>query len=137
VLGQVLKPRLTLGRVLDALRDPHYRTGYALVANTIGTTVVGFFYWVVAAHLYDRQALGRCSALVSALIVVSALAQLDLPTILPRFLPQAGRSAGRFIAYGYGASSVAALVAGVGFVTILPRLSSQWQFLRASPPLET
>ena len=136
MLGQVLKPRLTLDRVLDALRDPHYRTGYALVANTIGTTVVGFFYWVVAAHLYDRQALGRCSALVSALIVVSALAQLDLPTILPRFLPQAGRSAGRFIAYGYGASSVAALVAGVGFVTILPRLSSQWQFLRASPPLE-
>ena len=135
MLGQVLKPRLTFGRVLDGLRDPHYRTGYALVANTIGTTAVGFFYWVVAAHLYDRQALGRCSALVSALIVVSSLAQLDLPTLLPRFLPQAGRSAGRFIAYGYAASSVAALVAGVAFVTILPRLSPQWQFLRASPPL--
>lgn len=135
MLGQVVKPRLTRGRVLGALRDPHYRTGYALVANTIGTTAVGFFYWVVAAHLYDRQALGRCSALVSALIVVSSLAQLDLPTILPRFLPQTGRSAGRFIAYGYGASSVAALVVGVAFVTILPRLSSQWQFLRASAPL--
>ncbi|MBV9447685.1 MAG: tetratricopeptide repeat protein [Streptosporangiaceae bacterium] len=135
MLGQVLKPRLTPRRVLDALRDPHYRTGYALVANTIGTTAVGFFYWVVAAHLYDRQALGRCSALVSALIVVSSLAQLDLPTILPRFLPQAGRSAGRFIAYGYGASSVAALAVGVAFVTVLPRLSPQWQFLRASPAL--
>ena len=95
MLGQVMKARLTPARVLDALRDPHYRTGYALVANTVGTTAVGFFYWVVAAHLYDRQALGRCSALVSALIVVSALAQLDLPTIMPRFLPQAGRSAGR------------------------------------------
>jgi O-antigen/teichoic acid export membrane protein/tetratricopeptide (TPR) repeat protein len=135
VLGQVLKARVIPARVLDALRDPHYRTGYALVANTIGTTAVGFFYWVAAAHLYDRQALGRCSALVSALIVVSSLAQLDLPTILPRFLPQAGRSAGRFIAYGYGASSVAALAVGVGFVTILPRLSSQWQFLRTSPSL--
>ena len=130
-----MKARLTPGRVLDALRDPHYRTGYALVANTIGTTAVGFFYWVAAAHLYDRQALGRCSALVSALIVVSSLAQLDLPTILPRFLPQAGRSAGRFIAYGYGASSVAAVAVGVGFVTILPRLSPQWQFLRTSPSL--
>ena len=126
---------MTPARVLDALRDPHYRTGYALVANTIGTTAVGFFYWVAAAHLYDRQALGRCSALVSALIVVSSLAQLDLPTILPRFLPQAGRSAGRFIAYGYGASSIAAVAVGVGFVTILPRLSPQWQFLRTSPSL--
>ena len=117
-----MKARLTPARVLDALRDPHYRTGYALVANTIATTAVGFFYWVAAAHLYDRQSLGRCSALVSALI-----------TILPRFLPQAGRSAGRLIAYGYGASSVAALAAGAGFVTILPRLSPQWQFLRTSP----
>ena len=135
MLGQVLKARVTPARVLGALRDPHYRTGYALVANTVGTTAVGFFYWVVAAHLYDRQALGRCSALVSALIVVSSLAQLDLPTILPRFLPQAGRSTGRFIAYGYGASSVAALAVGVGFVTILPRLSPQWQFLRTSPSL--
>ena len=135
VLAQVLKPRLTLGRVIDALRNPLYRTGYALVGNTIGTTVVGFIYWVIAAHLYNREALGRCSALVSALIVVSFLAQLDLQTTLARFLPQAGRSAGRFIAYSYGVSSVAAVAVGVAFVTVLPRLNSHWQFLRTSGPL--
>ena len=120
---------------MDGLRNPLYRTGYALVVNTIGTTAVGLIYWVVAAHLYDRQALGRCSALVSALIVVSSLAQLDLANALARFLPQAGRSAGRFIASSYGASAVAALAAGVAFVALVPRLSSQWQFLHASAPL--
>jgi O-antigen/teichoic acid export membrane protein/tetratricopeptide (TPR) repeat protein len=135
VLAQVLKVRLTRGRVVDALRNPLYRTGYALVANTIGTTVVGFFYWVIAAHLYDQEALGRCSALVSALIVVSSFAQLDLQNTLARFLPQSGRSAGRFIAYSYGVSSVAAVAAGVVFVTVMPRLSSHWQFLRTSGPL--
>jgi len=131
----VLKARLTRGRVLDALRDPLYRTGYALVANTAGTTVTGLVYWVVAAHLYNRQALGRCSALVSALIVVSSVAQLDLANTLPRFLPHARRSAGRLIAYGYGASAIAALSIGVAFVTVLPRLSSHWQFVDDSGPL--
>ena len=135
MLARVLKPRLIRGRVIGALRNPLYRTGYALVGNTIGTTVVGFVYWVIAAHLYDQEALGRSSALVSALIVVSFLAQLDLQTTLARFLPQAGRSAGRFIAYSYGASSVAAVAAGVVFVTVLPRLNSHWQFLRTSGPL--
>ena len=135
MLAQILKPRLTLGRVIDALRNPLYRTGYALVGNTIGTTVVGFIFWVIAAHLYNPEALGRCSALVSALIVVSFLAQLDLQTTLARFLPQAGRSAGRFIAYSYGVSSVAAVALGVAFVTVLPRLNSHWQFLRTSGPL--
>jgi O-antigen/teichoic acid export membrane protein len=132
---RVLKARLAPGRVLGALRDPLYRTGYALVANTVGTTVVGFVYWVVAAHLYSRQALGRCSALVSALIVVSAVAQLGLNNALPRFLPATGRSADRFIAWGYGTSSMAAVVIGGAFVTVLPRLSQQWRFVSASVPL--
>ena len=84
-------------------------------------------YWAVAAHLYNRQTLGRSSALVSALILVSTFAQLNLTNTLPRFIPKAGQSAGKFIAYSYGGSAVAALVGSLAFVTILPRLSSQWQ----------
>jgi len=120
-------------RALDALRDPLYRTGYALVANTAGTTAIGVVYWAVAAHLYDRQALGRCSALVSALILVSSLAQLNLANTLPRFLPRAGRSAGRLITYSYGASSIVALAAGLAFVTVMPRVNasgSSWALHR-------
>jgi O-antigen/teichoic acid export membrane protein len=118
-----------------ALRDPLYRSGYALIVNTAGTTTVGIVYWAVAAHLYDRQALGRSSALVAALILVSTFAQLNLANTLPRFIPKAGRSAGKFIAYSYGASSCAALVGGAAFVTVLPRLSSQWQFVGDSVSL--
>ena len=123
------------GKVLDALRDPLYRSGYALVANTAGTAAIGFAYWAVAAHLYDRQALGRSSALVSALIFLSSFAQLNLANTLPRFLPAAGRSARRLIIYSYGASTLTSLVVGIAFVTVLPRLSSQWQFLDRSAPL--
>lgn len=121
--------------MLGALKNPLYRSGYALVANTAGTTVVGVVFWAVAAHLYDRQAVGRSSALIAALILVSSLAQLNLINALPRFLPQAGRRAGRLIVYCYAASSIAALAGGLAFVTVLPRLNAQWQFVAGSAPL--
>jgi len=117
------------------LRNPLYHSGYALLANTAGTTALGIVYWAVAAHLYDRQTVGRSSALVAALILVSTFAQLNLGNTLPRFMPVSGRSAGKFIAYSYGASSLAALFGGLAFVLVLPRLSSQWRFLGDSMPL--
>jgi O-antigen/teichoic acid export membrane protein len=123
------------GKGFAALRNPLYRTSYALLVNTAATTAVGVAFWAVAAHFYDQQVLGRSAALVSALLLVSTFAQLNLTTALPRFLPKAGRSAGKFIAYSYGASSCAALIGGLAFVTVLPRLSSQWQFVANSLPL--
>lgn len=123
------------GRPFAPLRDPLYRSSYALVANTAATTTLGVAYWAIAAHFYGRQTVGRSAALVSALILVSTFAQLNLANTLPRFIPKAGRSAGKFIGYSYAASSCAALVGGLAFVTVLPRLSSQWHFVRNSPPL--
>ena len=120
------------GKTLDGLRSPLYRSGYALLANAAGTTVLGAVYWAVAAHLYSAQALGRSSALVAALILVSNLAQLNLHSALSRFLPRAGRSAFRLITYSYGVSSLAALAFGLAFVAILPRLNTNWRFLEGS-----
>jgi O-antigen/teichoic acid export membrane protein len=116
--------------------NSQYRTAWALIANTGGTTVLGFGYWVAVAHLYDRQSLGRSSALISALILLSTLTQLNLSSALPRFLPSAGRSSSRLIAYSYGVSSLAALPVAAGFVLLMPRLSAQWRFLSSSRLLE-
>jgi O-antigen/teichoic acid export membrane protein len=123
------------GWALATLRDPLYYSSYALLVNSIGTTAVGIAYWAIAAHFYSQQALGRSAALVSALMFLSILAQLNLPNALPRFIPSAGRSAGKFIACCYGASSCAGLISGLACVIVLPRLSSQWQFIRNSLPL--
>lgn len=118
---------------------PHtslYRTAWALIVNTGGTTVLGFVYWAVVAHLYDRQTLGRASALISALLLLSMVTQLNLSSVLPRFLPVAGRFSGRFIAYSYGVSSLTALPVAAGFVFLMPRLSAQWRFLGSSGLLQ-
>jgi O-antigen/teichoic acid export membrane protein len=112
-----------------------YHAAYALIVNTVSTTGLGFVYWAVAAHVYSRQALGRSSALISALILLSTLTQLNVSSALQRFLPKAGGSARRLIGYGYAVSSLAALPVAVGFVLLMPRISAQWKFLSSSPPL--
>ena len=133
-----IPPRQTSGpgsrkwaaRVFSALRDPAYRGSYALVANTVGTSVIGAGYWAVAAHLYSPEALGRAAALISALMLVATLSQLNLSSTLMRFLPQMGAmSARRLINFSYLASSLTAIVGSVIFVTVLPRLSSEWRFV--------
>ena len=133
-----IPPRQTSGpgspkwaaRVFSALRDPVYRGSYALVANTVGTSVIGAGYWAVAAHLYSPEALGRAAALISALMLVATLSQLNLSSTLMRFLPQMGAtSARRLINFSYLASSLTAIVGSVIFVTVLPRLSSEWRFV--------
>jgi O-antigen/teichoic acid export membrane protein len=134
--AQMARPvRSRWGWVRATLRNPLYHTSYALLANTAATTIVGVVYWAVAARFYDQQVLGRSAALISALLLLSTFAQLNLTTALPRFLPKAGGAAGKFIALSYGASSFAALIGGLAFVTVLPHLSSQWQFVANSLPL--
>jgi O-antigen/teichoic acid export membrane protein len=117
-------------RVFSALRDPDYRGSYALVANTAGTSGIGAIYWAVAARLYGPEALGRAAALISALMLVATLSQLNLSSTLMRFLPQMGAmSARRLISFSYLATSLTALAGSVIFVTVLPRLNSEWHFV--------
>jgi O-antigen/teichoic acid export membrane protein len=126
MVGSARRPR---ARLLEALRNPLYRSGYAMIINTVATTAVGVIYWAIAARLYSSQTLGRSSALISALLLISSFAQLNFTDTLPRFMPLAGRSMSKFIGYSYFLSGIAALLISGGFVIILPRMSSQWHFL--------
>jgi O-antigen/teichoic acid export membrane protein len=119
-----------VARLWAGLRDPVYRGSYALVANTVGTSVIGAVYWAVAAHLYGPADLGRATALISALMLVATLSQLNLSSTLMRFLPQMGAiSAGRLIKFCYLVTTLTALAGSVIFVTVMPRLSSEWHFV--------
>ena len=122
--------RNPVARIFSELRDPAFRGSYALVANTVGTSGIGAIFWAVAARLYGPEALGRAAALISALMLVATLSQLNLSSTLMRFLPQMGAmSARRLIIFSYLASSLTAVAGSVIFVTVLPRLNSEWRFI--------
>ena len=120
-------------RVAAQLRVPFVRNAYSLVSSTFLTAVLGFVFWVVAARQFPKAVVGRDASLVSAMILVSALAQLNLGMGFNRFVPTAGHGLRRFVRAGYLTAVVAALAASGAYVLGInvwtPRLS-----VLVSPP---
>jgi O-antigen/teichoic acid export membrane protein len=90
-------------------QTPLVRNGYSLIASTGITSILGLVYWLLAAHLYSVAEIGVNSALISTMIAVGGISQLNLGSVLARFLPSANRTrAGRLIFNTYAAGLVAA-----------------------------
>ena len=91
-------------RLRAHLRDPLFRNGYALICNTVLTSLLGTGYWILAARHYSTGDVGRASAAISTMVLLSGIAQLNLGPALTRFLPRAGGGSARLILGAYGAS---------------------------------
>jgi O-antigen/teichoic acid export membrane protein len=98
------------------LSDPLFRHAYALIVNTGLTTGLGFVYWVAAARLLPRQEVGVAAALISSIVFVSGLAQLNLRATLTRFIPVAGRQTQALARASYVSAAVVAAVIAVIYV---------------------
>lgn len=111
------KPAAWVGlsaRVAEHLRSPLFRNGYALLFSGAFTSGLGLVYWLLAARLYPVEIVGLNSTLLSAMVLLSGVAQLSLNNVLVRYLPVAGAQASRLVGYTYTASLVVAgLVSGV------------------------
>jgi hypothetical protein len=112
-------------RVADGARrhlaDPLFRSAYALMFNAGATGALGVLYWILAARYYEDADVGRGSAAISAMTLLSGLTALGLTGMVSRFLPRAGRATRAFIAGTYGASALAAVVVSAGFLATLDR----------------
>lgn len=80
-----------LGHLLERLKkdfkDPLFRNAHALLANALGTSLLGFLYWVLAARFYSPGLVGASSALIAALLLASTVAQLNLGVPWPASYP--------------------------------------------------
>ena len=109
--------QLQLARLIDHLRTPLYRNGYALVFSSAATSVLGVVYWVLAARHYTTEAIGLNSAVLSTMMFLASLAQLNLMNALNRFVPSAGVATTRLVIYAYGISAIIAVA--VSFIFVL------------------
>jgi O-antigen/teichoic acid export membrane protein/aminoglycoside phosphotransferase len=121
--------------VRSRLTVPLYRNGYALVASSLLTSALGLAYWVVAAHAYPPAAVGVNAALISAMTLLTSIAQLNLKGALNRFLPRAGPAAGRFVIRSYLLALGVTAVASVIFIAGLNIWSPRLAFLADRPEL--
>jgi O-antigen/teichoic acid export membrane protein len=100
----------------QARLSPVVRNASALMLSTVATAAAGFVFWVVAARYFPTATVGRASALISAMTLLAALAQLNLVSLFARFLPTAGHRTRRIVLGGYATSAAMALLLAVGFV---------------------
>ncbi|WP_163552703.1 lipopolysaccharide biosynthesis protein [Candidatus Frankia alpina] len=91
---------------------------YALTASSVGNALTGLLCYVISARLFPQRVVGQAAGLTSGLVLLSAIASLDLHTALQRFLPAAGVSGGRLVRGCYVTVAAASMVAAVPFVIL-------------------
>lgn len=67
--------------------DPTARHGLILIANAVITALLGVVYWGVAARQLPLEAVGAGTATISAVTMISGLAQLNLFTSMSVLIP--------------------------------------------------
>jgi GT2 family glycosyltransferase/O-antigen/teichoic acid export membrane protein len=94
--------------------SPLVRNATALMTSTIVTAILGVVFWAVAARTYPAELVGLGSAAIAAMNLLANVAQLNLASVFPRFLPTAGSGTRRLLGLGYLATVTLSLaVAGV------------------------
>ena len=109
--------------------DPLLRNGALLTLASLSTSALGAGYWSLAGLRYDVATVGRNYSAISMMMFLAGVSQLNLADVLVRFTPAAGRATRRLILLAYLAAVGTALVASVGFVLAVPRLSPGLSFL--------
>jgi len=110
-------------------KDPLISSAYSLVANSALTAALGVAFWSVAARLYDPVELGRDAALIAVMLELSAICQLNMVNAITRFLPSLVRGTASALLRAYAASAAAALVGGLLFLLLAPRVSNEFHFI--------
>jgi O-antigen/teichoic acid export membrane protein len=105
------------------------RGAYSLIANTAVTSALGMGFWVAAARFYPSVTVGRDAVLISTMIELSTLSQLNLGNGIIRFLPDLGRRSAQAVGTAYGLAGALALVVGIAFVLVAPHVSHQLAYL--------
>jgi O-antigen/teichoic acid export membrane protein len=109
------------------------RNGHFLTMSSVATAAIGLFYWSLTAHRYNTTVVGRSSAVISAMMLIGGVAQLNLITALARFVPVAGVRTRRLVVTSYAVAAALAAALAIGFVAVAPTLSSQFRFIAAQP----
>lgn len=95
------------------------RNGYALIANSGLSAVLGLAFWFLAARYCSQEAIGLGGAITATIVNLSNAAQLNFGNLLVRFVPTVGGRAGRLILFAYGISIIASVVVAVVFLLVV------------------
>jgi hypothetical protein len=99
------------------------------------TSALGVVFWAGASRLYSPQELGEDAALVSAMILLSTVSQLNLGMGITRLLPQVQLRRWRPVLAAYALTALVGSVLTGAFLAVVPRLFGGFAFLAHDPTL--
>lgn len=104
----------------------------SLLATTGLSMLLGFAYWNIAARLFSQTSVGRASAAISAMTLISSVGTFGLNTLLVGDLPKRTEKAGMIWAAMLAAAGGSLLLA-VGFVLVVPHFTTHYNDIAESP----
>src|SRR5581483_8813604 len=108
--------------------DSLLRNSIYIMGTGAATSVFGYGFWILAAHLYSTYDVGLGSALISAMSLASLLANLGMGSTLVQTLPRrvAGYAWSLTLNAGLVTRIVVSILTGSIAVVILPLFSQQF-----------
>jgi len=102
--------------IREQLADPLSRNGYALIANSAATGMLGLVYWLLMARLYPAADVGRAAAIYAAMNLLAGFTALNFNGVLTRFIPQSGQQTRTFVLRAYTVSALASVGVTIPFL---------------------
>lgn len=104
----------------------------ALMGTMLITSGFGALYWLIAARLFDAEAVGLAGTSISTMTLLSTAGMLGLGTLLIGELPHRPGEEGALIATGLLVAGLTGFVCSVGFAIVVPVIAPNLRALTGS-----
>ena len=112
--------------------DSLARNSVLIMASTVGTSGLGYLFWMVAARSLPPGAVGAATALISAATVVSMLSNLGIGHMFIQRLPGTPAAVwSRIVSAGLLIGCAATALTATAAAILLPRLAGNFAVLNA------
>ena len=120
LLAQWLRYRLS--------NDSLLRNSIYIMSSTFATAMIGYLYWIVAAHIYSTHDVGLASVLIAVMTLASMFANLGIGPTLVQTLPrrESGYAYSLTLNAGLATGTLASLLVGTIMIVALPSFSQQF-----------
>src|SRR5205809_2342322 len=124
-----LNPFLLIQRLRYRLsNDSLLRNSVYIMSSTFATAMIGYLYWIVAAHIYSTHDVGLASVLIAVMTLASMFANLGIGPTLVQTLPrrESGFAYSLTLNAGLVTGTLASLLVGSIMIVVLPSFSQQF-----------
>ena len=81
-----MNSKYLVNRLVNYTTDPLRKNAIFLIANTAGNSILGLFFWTIAARLFPAAGVGQATALIAAVNLLTSFSGLGMGIGVIRFL---------------------------------------------------